>query len=275
MVQAVSERFRSIVRITAICADICGCNVLDPNFRINIRTILVLVVINLSLFFLSYTMYDGFVIKGDWKIILQVLSIGGGTLIQVRKCFHGPIWNFCSMSFLQGFCKLTNCIRQQKKIRFLNEELHAIYDEYELKGSEYRIHLNKGCQLLSLIMKLSAFIVILMVIGMALVTLIWWQIFGIRVLIVHCRIPGVDDTTVNGFILTSSMHITFVSIGGFGFYAGDMGFFTPISQVITFSGIIKCKFHDLNTAMSGDHGNKHMALKMLRDILVFHQKYLR
>lgn len=95
MAKGKSERFRAIVRITKICADICGCNILDHGYRINWRTILVFIVIQLSFAFMSYTMYDGYVVKGDWKVLLQVLSIGGGTLVQVSKQYSPSLrWSY-------------------------------------------------------------------------------------------------------------------------------------------------------------------------------------
>lgn len=78
-----SNRLRKIVRITRICSYICGADVFDPNYCVNIRTYIVLAVINFSILLLSYTMYSGWVEEGDWAIVLQVLTIGGGTLLQV------------------------------------------------------------------------------------------------------------------------------------------------------------------------------------------------
>lgn len=168
-----------------------------------------------------------------------------------------------------------NCIREQENYRYLLDELYSIYDEYELKHSDYRCYLQKGTDILSYIMKLTAFIVMLMVLGMGVVTLILTLVFGMRELIVQCIIPGVDVNTDRGFLITCLTQISFVAVGGFGFYAGDMAFFTPVSQVVTFSGILKCKFQDLNVVLDYDTGDKKNSIELLKDIIVFHQRYMR
>uniref|UniRef100_A0A1I8N055 Odorant receptor n=1 Tax=Musca domestica TaxID=7370 RepID=A0A1I8N055_MUSDO len=251
-----SDRFKAIVRITKICADICGANVLEHDYRINVRTVLVFVIIILTFVFMSYTIYDGFFVQGDWKIILQVLSIGAGTLVQ-------------------GFVKLLNCIQQQENFRFLIGELYDIYEEYELKHTGYQRHLNKGIHLLSYIMKLCAFIAVLLVIGMAAVTVVRSLVFDVNQVIVQCLIPGVDHTTPRGFFLTCIVQISFIAVGGFGFYAGDMAFFTPITQIVTFQGILRCKMFDLNEVLEKDgEENVKKSTEMLKEVIKFHQRYM-
>uniref|UniRef100_A0A1I8NVP1 Odorant receptor n=1 Tax=Stomoxys calcitrans TaxID=35570 RepID=A0A1I8NVP1_STOCA len=255
MSKRLSNRFRAIVRITRICADICGADVFDPKFRINIRTILVLVIIQLSIVFMAYTVYVGFNVDGDWKVILQVLSVGGCTLVQ-------------------GYCKLVNCLREKNNFRFLINELNSLYEKYEKNDADCRLFLYKGIQQLTFIMKLSAFVVILMVVGMGLVTLVLSVVFNTHVLIVQCLIPGFDPTTGKGFLWINIIQIWFIAVGGFGFYAGDMAFFTPLSQISTFRGILKCKFCDLNEILADEPGNKEKSFNGVKDILIFHQRYM-
>ncbi|XP_061397605.1 odorant receptor 67d-like [Musca vetustissima] len=251
-----SDRFKAIVRITKICADICGANVLEHDYHINIRTVLVFMVITLSFGFMSYTIYDGFVVQDDWKIILQVLSIGGGTLVQ-------------------GFVKLLNCILEQKNFRYLLGELYDIYEDYELKHIGYQRSLNKGIHLLSYIMKLCAFIVALLVLGMTIMTVIRSLVFNANDLIVQCLVPFVDATTPKGFFWTCAIQVVFIAVGGFGFYAGDMAFFTPVTQIVTFRDILRCKFQDLNEILLTFPANEKKSTEMLKDIIQFHQRYMK
>ncbi|XP_073837818.1 odorant receptor 67d-like [Musca autumnalis] len=251
-----SDRFRSIVRITKICADICGANVFDHGYRINIRTVLVFVIIISSFGFMIYTMYDGMFVKGDWKIILQVLSIGGGTLVQ-------------------GFVKLLNSITQQEHFRYLMDELNDIYNEYELKHVGYQRTLNKGLHYLSHMMKLCAFIVVLMVVGMIAVTVFRSLVFDVNELVVQCMIPFLDPATQKGFVWTCVVQIWFIAVGGFGFYAGDMAFLTPTTQILIFQGILRCKFMDLTEMVEKDPRNVKKSTEMLKEIINFHQRYMK
>ncbi|XP_058981885.1 odorant receptor 67d-like isoform X2 [Musca domestica] len=252
-----SNRLRKIVRITRICSYICGADVFDPNYCVNIRTYFVLAVINFSILLLSYTMYSGWVEEGDWAIVLQVLTIGGGTL-------------------LQGYCKLINSIRQKDKFRFLLTEVYSIFEEYELKSCDYARHLKKGCHLLSYFMKLCAVINVMMICGLILVAAAINVIFQKRDLIVYGDVIGIDPSTTSGFYVTFMVQACFLLVGGFGLYAGDMAFFTPISQVPTLKEILRCKFKDINEAMEGDElqDSRHVS-ELLKDAVQFHQKYLR
>ncbi|XP_061395125.1 odorant receptor 67d-like [Musca vetustissima] len=240
-----SERLRRIVRITRICGDICGADVLDPNYRVNIRTYLVFLVINFSIIFFGYTIYKGWTDgDDDWKIILQVLTVGGGTLAQ-------------------GYCKLVNSIGQQSNFRYLLDEIYSVFEEYELKSPNYRVFLNQGCQLLTYFMKLCAIVNIAMICGLILVAIAISVVFNKHQLIVYGNVIGADPTTPNGFIVTMIVQSGFLMVGGFGLYAGDMAFFTPISQVATMKGVLRCKFEDINAAVVGENRSHHSQISHL------------
>ncbi|XP_061391929.1 odorant receptor 67d-like [Musca vetustissima] len=259
MVKKHSERFEQIVRVTRFCADICGADVFDENYHVNIRTIFVISIIGSSFIFLGYTMVVGYIKEGDWTIIVQVISLGGGTL-------------------LQGLCTFVIYITNQKQYRFLLSECYDLYKKYEQMDSDYRVYLNKGLQLLANFMKLCAFINLMLVLGMSSFTFLYNLIFNVQETIVYAFVPGLDIETTSGFWITSGMQVMFIAVGGFGLYSGDMAVLTPISQIPTFRGILQCKFREINDLLNDDYETERertlKTLAALRGILQFHQKYL-
>ncbi|XP_061399330.1 odorant receptor 67d-like [Musca vetustissima] len=259
MVKKHSERFEQIVRVTRFCADICGADVFDENYRVNIRTIFVISIIGSSFIFLGYTMVVGYIKEGDWTIIVQVISLGGGTL-------------------LQGLCTFVIYITNQKQYRFLLNECYDLYKKYEQMDSDYRVYLNKGVRLLTNFMKLCAFINLMLVLGMSSFTFLYNLIFNVQETIVYAFVPGLDIETTSGFWITSGMQVMFIAVGGFGLYSGDMAVLTPISQIPTFRGILQCKFREINDLLNDDYETERertlKTMAALRGILQFHQKYL-
>ncbi|XP_073837851.1 odorant receptor 67d-like [Musca autumnalis] len=259
MAKIYSQRLNSIVRITRICANICGADFYDENFRVNFRTVLLVAVICASFVLLTYTMIDGYAREGDWTILVQVFSLAGGTL-------------------LQGFCCFISFILEQDKYRFLLRECYDIYETYERLDSDYRVHLNRGLKLLANLMKICAFINLMLVLGMSSMTFLYNFIFDANETIVYGFIPGVSIETTRGLWLTNGVQASFITVGGFGLYAIDMGILTPISQISTFKGILQCKFRELNQILDDDYESelerRRDIMVGLKDILKFHQKYL-
>lgn len=122
-----SERFVNIVRITRFCANICGADVFDANYRVNIRTAFVLTVIGSSFAFLAYTMIDGYAKEGDWTIIVQVLALAGGTLLQVSQFLGGKgevnFWIFNFFGVLVGFLCFSNLHQRTGKSTFPSDRM--------------------------------------------------------------------------------------------------------------------------------------------------------
>ncbi|XP_005187726.1 odorant receptor 67d-like isoform X1 [Musca domestica] len=260
MAKTHTERLLKIVRITKFCSDICGVNIYEDDYRINYRTFFVIAVIGTSFSFLSYTMYDGYGKEGDWTILVQVISLAGGTL-------------------LQGFFVLILFLTKQEKYRFLLKECIILYEKYEKMDSDYRVYLNKGIHLLANFMKVCAFINFMLVLGMTFVTIFYNLIFGTNETLVYGYCPWVSLETTGGLWTTNMVQALLIAVGGFGLYSGDMSVLTPISQIPTFKGIIQCKFRELNDLLDDDHesemAKKIKTLAALKDILQFHQTYLR
>ncbi|XP_073836822.1 odorant receptor 67d-like isoform X2 [Musca autumnalis] len=259
MAKTHSQRLNAIVRITRICSDICGADIFNENYRLNVRTVLVLTLICVSFAFLTYTMIDGYAAEGDWTILVQVFSLAGGTL-------------------LQGLCVFICFIVKQNKSRFLLCECFDIYETYERLDSDYRVHLNRGLKLLANLMKICAFINLMLVLGMSSMTFLYNFIFDASEMIVYGFIPGLDIETTHGLWLTNVIQTSFITVGGFGLYAADMATLTPISQITTFKGILQCKFREINQILDDDYESelkrRRDILDALKGILKFHQKYL-
>ncbi|XP_073838685.1 odorant receptor 67d-like [Musca autumnalis] len=255
-----SQRLNAIIRITRICSDICGVDVFDENYRVNFRTILLFILLCVSFLLLTYTMIDGYVKEGDWTILVQVISLAGGTL-------------------LQGLCVSISFIVKQDKYRFLLSECNDIYETYERLHSDYRVHLNRGLKLLANLMKICAFINLMLVLGMSSITVLYNFIFDAHEAIVYGFAPGVDVETTHGLWITNGVQASFITVGGFGLYAADMAILTPISQISTFKGILQCKFREINQILDDDDYESELERKRdvmvaLKDIIKFHQKYL-
>ncbi|XP_061402295.1 odorant receptor 67d-like [Musca vetustissima] len=259
MSQKISERLYKIVRITKFCANICGLDIYEDDYRVNVRTIFTITVIGVSFVFLTYAMLDGYYQEGDWTILVQVISLAGGTL-------------------LQGFFVVILFLTKQEKYRFLLKESMALYEKYEQKDSDYRMYLNKGILLLTNFMKICAFINLMLVLGMSSVTIIYNFIFGTYETLVYGYCPWVSIYTTGGLWATNAVQALFIAVGGFGLYSGDMSVLTPISQIPTFKGILQCKFREINDLLDDDYDTelekKSKTLAALKDILQFHQKYL-
>lgn len=119
-----SERLVNIVRITRFCANVCGADVFDANYRVNIRTAFVLTVIGSSFAFLAYTMIDGYAKEGDWTIIVQVLALAGGTLLQARQFLEGGnLWIFNFFGVLAGFLCFSNLHQKTGKSTFPSDRM--------------------------------------------------------------------------------------------------------------------------------------------------------
>ncbi|XP_061392896.1 odorant receptor 67d-like, partial [Musca vetustissima] len=247
MSKKISESLRKIVRVTEFCSDVCGVNIYKDNYRINIRTLFVIAVIGTSFAFLNYAMYDGYTKEGDWTILVQVVSLEGGTLLQ-------------------------------DKYRFLLKECMVLYEKYEQRESDYRLYLNRGIRLLANFMKLCTFINVMLVVGMSSVTVIYNFIFGTYETLVYGYCPWIDIYTTEGLWITNSVQTMLIAVGGFGLFSGDMAVLTPISQIPTFKGVLQCKFREINDLLDEDYGTegekKAKTLAALKDILQFHQAYL-
>ncbi|XP_013117585.2 odorant receptor 67d-like isoform X1 [Stomoxys calcitrans] len=255
MTKEPSQRFREIVRVTRFCANLCGSDVFDPNYRINIRTVLVLGVILFSFSCCGYCIHYSITVKGDWTLVIQALCMGGGTLVQ-------------------GFSHMMGFMFRPAELRVLLEETHTLYEHHEKIDSDYRLYLNRGVDLLTRLMKICAFFNTILAVGMSLVTVIYNAIYETRVLIVGIYLDAIDPETERGFLITMILQSCFIAVGGFGLYAGDMGTLTTITQIMTFKGLFCCKLRDLNEILLDEPDNKTKSLEALRDIIQFHQQYL-
>lgn len=86
MAKSCLDRYNKIMKVTNTMAAICGAAILKPDFKVSFHTWFVIISINAYFVCTLYTIYIGLVVDGDWKVILQTLSLAGSA-IQVKVLF--------------------------------------------------------------------------------------------------------------------------------------------------------------------------------------------
>lgn len=74
------HRFQKIMKVTTSMAAVCGCNIFNPDFRVNYHTWMVIHAIHAFLILSAYTMYHSLAVVGDWKLMLQSFGVVGSGL---------------------------------------------------------------------------------------------------------------------------------------------------------------------------------------------------
>ncbi|XP_061395273.1 odorant receptor 67d-like [Musca vetustissima] len=259
MSKNVVDSYEAIVRLIKICSGVCGANVFNPAYKMNILTWIVMTFINLYFAFTGYTLYVNLYIERDWTLMLQIV------------CFLG--------SALQGYCKLLNAIWNKDALRYLVDELREMYVEYVQKHDEYRECLQKSINLSVKCIKFMAISHVAVVVGIIGVVPFYRLVHNQRVFVMQFLLPGIDPNTEYGYIIMNCMHCICIIFGAFGNFAADLCFFTFVSHFPLFKDILSCKFHDLNDLLEEEEENKEREPRdyktLLRDIFQWHQKYMR
>ncbi|XP_061395272.1 odorant receptor 67d-like [Musca vetustissima] len=264
MARTVLERYKLLIRILRLCSALCGADVLDPEYKVNLLTWIVIAFINLFYIFTGYTIYVNLYVEGEWTNVLQALCMVG--------------------SAVQGFCKLLNAIWNKKYLIELLSTLEAIYEEYDRKHVEYRKCLNKSINTVDKCIKSMAVVYAGLLVGVIGVMPFFRLFYNRRVFVMQFLLPGIDPNTNHGFIIMNFMHCCCIFFGAFGNFAADSCFFTLVSHVPLFKDILLCKFHDLNVKLKadddddgdGDENEGHQNCReLLKDILQWHQHYMR
>ncbi|XP_013106741.2 odorant receptor 67d-like [Stomoxys calcitrans] len=249
------HRYESITRVIRIFSSMCGADVLDPKYRVNLLTWIVLTFINTFFCCTTYTMYINVYVDRDLTKVLQTLCLVG--------------------SALQGYVKLVNAIWNQHNLRFLTEELHRIYAEYDEKQAHYRRKLSKSVNLVVKVIKFVFFSYFINVSLFLMAVPVYGIIYKEKIFIMQMFIPGLDHTTDFGYYLLISIQLILMLFGGFGTFAADTFLINFITHVPMLKDILRCKFEDLNEALDDENKERTKKYKaILRDILQWHQKYM-
>uniref|UniRef100_A0A1A9WYF6 Uncharacterized protein n=1 Tax=Glossina brevipalpis TaxID=37001 RepID=A0A1A9WYF6_9MUSC len=117
------QRFEQIIKVIRICSKMCGVDILNPNYRMNFITWLLIAGVNGFFMCTIYTIYKGVKIDNDW------------TVIPVCMCIIG--------SGIQGFAKIILVLKHRKTIVKHQYYLENIYTVYQQKSERYRQVLNR------------------------------------------------------------------------------------------------------------------------------------
>ncbi|XP_055850325.1 odorant receptor 67d-like, partial [Episyrphus balteatus] len=249
-----SGKYLSMMRTARLCATACGADVTDPNFRINIMTVLVMMCIVVYFVFTIYTVQLKF--SESWGILLE---------------------SFCMVgSVLQGVAKLVGGIFYSKILCDTNIELCKIYEDFEGKNESCVKVLNKCLEKIKFLLIFMGILYIIIFGWLFVAPLIMYLFNGRRYLLMQFYFPLLDLETNFGYFTTISMQAVILAFGGFGNYAGDLLFIINNMHVTLFSDLLKIKIEELNAiADKLDQRNDTETGMMLSDVIEWHQKYSR
>ncbi|XP_058985013.1 odorant receptor 67d-like [Musca domestica] len=254
MVISVVQRNEFIVRIIRLSSKYCGCDVLNPEWKMNLLTWTVITFINMFSILTCYTVYVSIYLEGEWSHSLQALAMVG--------------------SGVHGYAKLLNAIRNKAYFRFLVDELHTIYKEYnEKKHSDYRAYLHKTMNRTVVGLKSMGIVYAIVVCSLITVVPFYRFFFNQRVFIMQFLLPGLDPKVERDFIIMNVVHFFSILFGGFGSFAADLCFFLLVFHVPLYKDILSCKFQEINEALELDEMER--SGELLRDIFEWHQRYMK
>ncbi|KAL9916019.1 odorant receptor 67d-like [Glossina fuscipes fuscipes] len=246
------ERFQEIIKVIRVIAKMCGCDILNPNYRMNFITWLLIVGVNGFFLCTIYTIYKGMAIDHDW------------TVIPVCLCIIG--------SGIQGFAKILLVLKYRKVIVVQQYFLENVYTVYQQKTERYRHVLNRWLAYTVKTYKLCAFMYVFVgsiIIGFP---YIYWYIYGIRMMIMQFEIPFVDPNTDVGYIIHTLYHFPMIAWGCLGHFMTDIYMFMFIINVPLLKDLLEQKFLDLNEVLE-ETNEREKVFPLLKDIFQWHLQY--
>ncbi|XP_023294606.2 odorant receptor 67d-like [Lucilia cuprina] len=251
MAKNCSDRYNKITRITRMMAAVCGADIVDPNFRMSLLTWTVIFAINAFFCCTIYTIYIGLVVEGDWKLMLQTLSLVG--------------------SAAQGYSKLLVALFRRWDMVSMNGKLLNIYLDYE-NDKDFCTILSTRIDMIIKIFKFVLLIYIIVVSIIVLYPLIYGMLYGEKLFVMQFLLPGIDPLTHFGYVVHNVVHVFLLCLGGFGNFAGDMYIFIFILHIPMLKDILRIKFEKLNR-ITLQKQNSSKTLPLLKEIVEWHQNY--
>lgn len=251
MTKTAVSRLATVIKLIRFCVAVCGTDVSDPNYRMWTWTYLILCAIFAFFVFTGYTMYVGVVLK-DWTIILQALAVAG--------------------SAAQGLTKFLCCVGNASVMRKIQGTYESMYREYEGRNGVYTKYLHQRINNFWYLMLAFVWVYTSLVIVMICFPLFEFVAYGKRGMVLHFLIPGLDHNSDSGYLVLISLHCTFLILGAFGNFGGDMYLFLFIVNVPLLKDIFNAKFDEFNALVVQENKYKEMQA-MLWDLLGWHQKY--
>ncbi|XP_065361862.1 odorant receptor 67d-like [Calliphora vicina] len=245
------DRFNKIINVTRIMSALCGADVIRANYKMNLLTWLVIFAVNAFFGCTIYTIYMGMVVDGDWKVLLQALSLAG--------------------SAVQGYSKLLSSIYRRLVMISMLQKLDNIYKEYQ-NDKSYLMILRYRTDLAFKLLKTVMWIYIITVSFIVVYPLIYGLLYNEKGFVMQFLLPGIDPSTQFGYALHNVVHVCLMILGGFGNFASDMYIFIYIINIPLLKDILKLKCEKLNqVALKARNPKKTMPL--LKEIVEWHQNY--
>ncbi|ALC43796.1 Or67d, partial [Drosophila busckii] len=242
-----------IIYILRISARICGADVTDPNYRLNLVTYILFTFICNFFICTIYTMYRGVSNEGGYTVILQVI------------CFVGPA--------VQGTVKLICFINYPETLRISQSFLHETYKQYEQREPHYVQALQQSIEVTRTFIRVIMYTYIAVVICLIGFPLVYYLIYKQRIFMMQFLLPGVDPYSSHGYLVLSCIQACSICFGGFGNFGSDMYVVIFIGNVSMIKNVLGCKLLDLNAQLDAGASRAEVVAAM-RDIVRWHMEYL-
>lgn len=245
------ESYDAFIRLFRIFSRLCGADILDDDYQIDIRTI---TLCSTVASYLVSVFYSVFYYYPDWLDVVEVCSLMG------LGC--------------QGAVKLNNFICYSEHYRQENRWMLKFL-------SIHSDHPKNNAALLSVLNKIHIFKVVLLIAyfsGMVLIgffPLGYYLMFGEPKLAMNFLVPWVDPGTRLGFGITQVYHLIINVLSAVGIAAMDLIIMMVIASVAGLVDVYLNKLEELDELLESEPTAGTEIRDMVLEIIELHQKIIR
>uniref|UniRef100_A0A182YF91 Uncharacterized protein n=1 Tax=Anopheles stephensi TaxID=30069 RepID=A0A182YF91_ANOST len=233
-------------------ASFVGLDIMEPNYKPNVLTILALIVVCLTLFSEFYTIWY------YWPNLVKLME---------SAAMYGII--------IQGVAKFYTALRYRKFFE-------AMYNRLDRFHYEYRHHEKNNATLLLLMQRIrlvTKLIMIQIIVSGLILTLnpvVQYVLQGERVMPYAIILTFTDPEITLHFLLNITVQYYLLLVGLAGFIAAESVLILFVTSVAGFADVLKNKIDDMNAVLLDmEHNKDRTAVKTkLREILLLHQRVL-
>lgn len=172
---------------------------------------------------------------------------------------------------------MVKALRASEKYRAVMNDIEETY-----KTNDYSSNaevLISSLKTLKLVAKIFAFLYLSGGLLFLMTPLATYYLKGELVPIYEIYIPGLDLNTSRGYIITNFLHFLFDLCGICGTFGFDFIFFIYYYHIVTLSGLMKIKLHEMGDFLLENDlkilENAKKVKEMMSDIYSWHQKMLK
>ncbi|XP_055589098.1 odorant receptor 67d-like [Uranotaenia lowii] len=239
-----------VVGFVRTCCRNIGGDVLDSNFRINFRTILLILSMNSYFICLGYSVYCYW---GSWFEILEALSLAGVAV--------------------QGMVKLNLALSQKEYFQSSLGRLQLMYERNVHHPRNNRSLVSCG-GLIRAAFIIFALFYFLGGVGFCLLPLYTFARYQQRTMILAVLVPGFDPETHFGFVATSAYHVFLIFMGTYGSLAADLGMMLITFNIIGIVDIFKNLLKELDDMLELDDFNERKIHESVLQVCVAHKEVI-